>query len=64
MRASKFGKNLAGRDQVSGGGGGGEAGINVRSCYNGSSNEFEDAQEQAPTQVPNHDKFFDEQTTL
>ena len=42
----------------------GEARINVRSCYNGSSNEFEDAQEQAPTQVPNHNKFFVEQTTL
>ena len=27
-------------------------------------NEFEDAQEQAPTQVPNHDKFVDAQTTL
>ena len=38
--------------------------INVRSCYTGSSNEFEDAQEQAPTQVPNHDKFFDARTTL
>ena len=25
--------------------------------------EFEDAQEEAPTQVPNHDKFFDTQTT-
>ena len=25
---------------------------------------FEDAQEQAPVQVPNHDKFFDAQTTL
>ena len=45
-------------------GGGGEEGINVRSCYTSSSNEFEDAQEQAPTQVPNHDKFFDAQTTL
>ena len=39
-------------------------GINVRSCYIGSSNEIEDAQEQAPTQVPNHDKFVDAQTTL
>ena len=46
------------------GGGGGKPGINVRSCYTGSSNEFEDAQEQAPTQVQNHDKFFDAQTTL
>ena len=64
MRASKYGKNLAGTDQGSGGGGRGEAVINVRSCYSGSSNEFEDAQEQAPTQVPNHDKFFDAQTTL
>ena len=27
-------------------------------------NEFEDAQEQAPAQVPNHDKFVDAQTTL
>ena len=26
--------------------------------------EFEDAQEQAPTQVPNHDKFVDTQTAL
>ena len=26
--------------------------------------EFEDAQEQAPKQVPNHDKFVDTQTTL
>ena len=34
--------------------------IKVRSCLTG----FEDAQEQAPTQVPNHDKFFDAQTTL
>ena len=33
--------------------------INVRSCYTGSSNELEGAQEQAPTQVPNQDKFFD-----
>ena len=44
--------------------GAGERGINVRSCYTGSSSEFEDAQEQAPTQVPNHDKFFDTLTTL
>ena len=43
---------------------GGGGGINVRWCYTGSSNEFEDAQEQVPTQVPNHDKFFDAQTTL
>ena len=64
MRASKFGKNLAGTDPVSGGRGRREAGINVRSWYNGSSNEFEDAQDQAPTQVPNHDKFLDAQTTL
>ena len=64
MRASKYGKNLAGTDQGSRGGGRREAVINVRSCYSGSSNEFEDAQEQAPTQVPNHDKFFDAQTTL
>ena len=41
------------------GGGGGINVINVRSCYTGSSNELEDAQEQAPTQVPNSDKFFD-----
>ena len=41
-----------------------EKDINVRSCYNGSSNEFEDAQDQTPTQVPNHDKFLDAQTTL
>ena len=34
-------------------GGGGINVINVRSCYTGSSNELEDAQEQAPTQVPN-----------
>ena len=27
-------------------------------------NEFEDAQEQAPTQVPNYDKFVNVQTTL
>ena len=39
--------------------GGGINVINVRSCYTGSSNELEDAQEQAPTQVPNQDKFFD-----
>ena len=26
-------------------------------------NEFEDVQEEAPTQVPNHDKFVDAQTT-
>ena len=45
-------------------GAGEKAGINVRSCHTGSSNEFEDAQEQAPAQVPNHDKFFDAQTTL
>ena len=65
MRASKYGKNLAGTDQENRvGGGGGKAGINVRSCYTSSSNEFEDAQDQAPTQVPNHDKFFDAQTTL
>ena len=38
--------------------------INVRLCYTGSSNEFEDGQEQAPTQVPNHNKFVDTQTTL
>ena len=31
MRVSKYGLNLAGTDQ--GSGGGGEAGINVRSCY-------------------------------
>ena len=63
MRASKYGKNLAGTDQESERGEG-KAEINVRSCYTGSTNEFEDAQEQAPTQVPNHDKFFDAQTTL
>ena len=40
-------------------GGGGINVINVRSCYTGSSNELEDAQEKAPTQVPNQDKFFD-----
>ena len=40
-------------------GGGGINVINVPSCYTGSSNELEDAQEQAPTQVPNQDKFFD-----
>ena len=51
---------LAGTDQ----GREGEGGINVRSCYTGSSNKFEDAQEQTSTQVPNHDKFFDAQTTL
>ena len=58
MRASKYGKNLAGTDR---GGHAGEGGwwINVRLCYTGSFNEFEDAQEQAPTQVLNHDKFFD-----
>ena len=55
MCASKYGKNLAGTDR----GGGGINVINVRSCYTGSSNELEDAQEQAPTQVPNQDKFFD-----
>ena len=54
MCASKYGKNLAGTDR-----GGGKNVINVRSCYTGSSNELEDAQEQAPTQVPNQDKFFD-----
>ena len=43
--------------------GAGERGINVRSCYTGSS-KFEDAQEQIPTQAPNHDKSFDAQTTL
>ena len=63
MRASKYGKKLAGTDQGHGGVGGG-GGINVRSCYTGSSNKFEDAQEQTPTQVPNYDKFFDAQTTL
>ena len=57
MRASKYGKNLAGTDR---GGVRGKGGwINVRLCYTGSFNEFEDAQEQAPTQVLNHDKFFD-----
>ena len=55
MCASKYGKNLAGTDR----GGGGINVINVRSCYTGSSNELEGAQEQAPTQVPNQDKFFD-----
>ena len=60
MRASKYGKNLEGTDQ----GRGGEGRINLRSCYTGSSNKFEDAQEQTPTQVPNYDKFFDAQTTL
>ena len=44
--------------------GAGERGINVRSRYTGSSNKLEDAQKQTPTQVPNHDKFFDAQTTL
>ena len=44
--------------------GAGERGINVRSCYTGSSNKLEDSQKQTPTQVPNHDKFFDAQTTL
>ena len=39
--------------------GGGINVINVRSCYTGSSNELEGAQEQASTQVPNQDKFFD-----
>ena len=58
MRASKYGKKLAGTDQGLG------RGINVRSCYTGSSNKFEDAQEQISPQVPNYDKFFDAQTTL
>ena len=46
-------------------GGGGANGGDKRSfVLHCSSNEFEEAQEQAPTQVPNHDKFFDAQTTL
>ena len=47
------------RGRIRGAGGRGINVINVRSCYTGSSNELEDAQEQAPTQVPNHEKFFD-----
>ena len=43
---------------------GGGGGINSHSCYTSSPNEFEAAQEQAPMQVPNHDKFVDAQTTL
>ena len=51
------------REQTRGVGRGG-GGINICSCYTGSSNKFEDVQEQTPMQVPNHDKFFDAQTTL
>ena len=54
LRASKYGKTLPGTDQ----GRWGEGGINVRSCYTGSSHKFEDAQKQTPTQVPNHHKFY------
>ena len=63
MRVSKYGLNLAGTDQGSGGGGGGG---DKRSfvLHTSSSNEFEDAPEQTPTQVPNHDKFLDEQTIM
>ena len=61
MRASKYGNNLAGTDQ---GRGGEEDKRSFVLHDTGSSNRFEDAQEQTPTQVPNHDKFFDAQTTL
>ena len=54
LRASKYGQTLPGTDQ----GRWGEGGINVRSCYTGSSHKFEDAQKQTPTQVPNHHKFY------
>ena len=36
----------------------GGGGINVRSCYTGSSHKFEDAQKQTPTQVLSHHKFY------
>ena len=43
-------------------GGGGDKGSFVLHWF--FCKEFEDAQEQAPKQVPNHDKFVDTQTTL